>query len=850
MHQRDRDAGSGRVLPVDVPTGPDERPVFGRALILAVVLTLVVGLVPYGAWSTTAQTGRPGAPVFVEPGVRGPSVIATRAGIDPAAVAAQAGVTPGFVFDTAATGFSANLSDANVQALAANDNVSSIIVDREVTIADYTSYIPRTGADTSSVARIGQGANHNVGIAILDTGVGPVGGLNVVGGVNCIDGSSYADNQGHGTHVAGIAAARNNGSGVAGVAAGARIYSVKVLNAAGSGSITSLICGLEWVAENSGGINVANLSLGVRTSAGAACGTTGASALRNAVCGVIDEGIPVVVAAGNDGVDASSFSPANFPEVITVASLSDTNGRPGGGGAGCTARGVITADDSFSAFSNYGSLVDIIAPGGCITSLSRNGGTEVRSGTSMAAPAVAGAVALYGGLGGITVPQTSTFGLRYAANNGTTAGVLYIGNGSNPGATATPTRQATATRQATSTPTRQATATPTRQAGATATPGRPPRGTSTPRATATATRQATSTPTSQPGVTATPTRQATSTPAASGRPTRPPRTRSSDIATPTVRATTAPQATSTRAVSTSRPSRPPRVRNQGLDLAATVTAQRPARGAAPATTAPATPPQSPATATGVPATATSVPATATSAPTSTPVPPTETPVPPTATTAPTETPVPPTEVPTEVPTEIPTEIPTEVPVEIPTEIPTEVVPAVTPTIAPVNVTDNLGNGTVWYVLDDDETTTWYMTAPAPVVATEPVIQEPVIDPAAGDAAELPTEVPVEIPVQQPVVEPEDLALVLDLGYVQTVGSARWLWTDATYAHGVEIQVSLDGETWTTVAYPDTWNTIPGEYQTAEIWRDARYVRFMFPNAEQLPQVGGLAEVEIIPTPIA
>ena len=881
MHDRNGDVESGQERPLDGPVVAADRSAFGPALIMAIVVALVVGLVPFGAWSVTAQNGRPGAPVFIEPGVRGPSVIATRGGIDPAAVAAGAGVTPGFVYQSALTGFSANLTDSDVAILSADVNVSSIVIDRQVSIADYTTYIPRSGADTSSVARIGSGGSHgDVGIAIIDTGIASVSGLNVSGGTNCVGGSSYADDQGHGTHVAGIAAAPNNGSGVAGVAAGARVYAVKVLNAAGQGNLSQLICGLDWVAANAGGlgINVANLSLGLTTSAGPTCGN-GASALREAVCGVIGAGVPVVVAAGNNRVDASSFSPANYPEVITVASLSDTNGRPGGGGAGCTASGTVTGDDQFSAFSNFGSLIDVIAPGGCITSLSRNGGTEVRSGTSMAAPAVAGAVAMYGGLGGITVSQNSTFGLRNSAS-GTSAGVLYIGDGSNSGATATPTRQANATstptRQAnaTSTPTRQATA--TRQATSTPGGGRPPRGTSVPRATATAPQQATATPTRQAGATATPTRQATATP----RGGRPPRTRASDVgspretSTPTRQATagasvsptrqatstatsngrpprsgsgstSAPDATSTpnRVTNTPAPAatrssvRPPRITSQGADIAATIAVQRSAT--------------EPPTATTEPPTATTVP------PTATTVPPTETAVPATATTAPTETMVPTavptevaTEIPTEIPTAVPTEIPTEVPTEIPTEVPTEVVPTVTPTIAPVNATDTLGQGTAWYVLDDDETTTWYLAAPEPVVAPVPVVDEPVVDPAASADGEIAVEAPTEIPAAVPAAEPEDLALVLDLGYVQTVGAARWLWTDTTWAHGAVIEISLDGETWQTVGYPDTWNAIPGEYQSVDILADARYVRFMFPNVEQLPQVGGLAEVEILPVPTA
>ncbi len=200
--------------------------------------------------------------------------------------------------------------------------------------------------------------------------------------------------------------------------------------------------------------------------------------------------------------------------------------------------------------------------------------------------------------------------------------------------------------------------------------------------------------------------------------------------------------------------------------------------------------------------------------------------------------------PTEVPTEIATDIPTEVVTQEPMLAPTE-----TPTIAPAIVTDTFSQGTAWYAADGDPLTTWYMDVPAPVIS-EPAAEAPVDEtgdlPVDGTGG-VPAEAPVEV-VVEPTAAPEDLALEFDLGYVQTVGGVRVQWTETTYAHDAELQTSLDGETWTTVAYPDTYNAIPGEWEEIQLGIDTQYIRFLFPNVEQLTLVGGLSDVEILPPP--
>jgi subtilisin family serine protease len=161
------------------------------------------------------------------------------------------------------------------------------------------------------------------------------------------------------------------------------VVPVKVLSSSGSGSMSQIVAGLDWVAANSARIDVVNMSLG---------GVGTSSALNNAVQNLVNRGVTVVVAAGNSNRDARVIAPANATDVITVSALADYNGRAGGG-ATATCRNA-GADDSTASFSNYGTVVEIAAPGVCINSTRRGGGTTVMSGTSMASPHVAGAAAI------------------------------------------------------------------------------------------------------------------------------------------------------------------------------------------------------------------------------------------------------------------------------------------------------------------------------------------------------------------------------------------------------------------------------------------------------------------------
>jgi subtilisin family serine protease len=229
-------------------------------------------------------------------------------------------------------------------------------------------------------------------IAVIDTGVSPHPDLNLYRSVDCASdegcssSSPAPDAYGHGTLVAGVAAAKDNHRGVVGVAPGARIWNVRVFNDGGFGATSWVVAGLDWIAARADRIEVANASLQGYEDAG----------ITAAVEGATRKGVVVVVAAGNDGGDASRGYPASVPAAITVSAFIDTDGRPGGRGRSCeTDPGVFQRDDTFLDWSNFGSVVDVAAPGACITSTAPDGGYDTMSGTSIAAPHAAGAALLW-----------------------------------------------------------------------------------------------------------------------------------------------------------------------------------------------------------------------------------------------------------------------------------------------------------------------------------------------------------------------------------------------------------------------------------------------------------------------
>lgn len=264
----------------------------------------------------------------------------------------------------------------------------------------------------------------DVDIAILDSGIDSshpdlyvFDGVNCIGeNNNCITGS-YEDDYGHGTHVAGIAAAIDNDIGVVGVAPGARLWAIKTHGDQGSAELTDIIAGIDWVVAKATEIEVVNMSFG-RVVFNAA--------FREAIIAGVGAGVVFVAAAGNSSSDvygpdgqfadsglyeADDFIPAAFPEVAAVSAMADSDGKAGG------SRGKRFGylEDTIVPWSNYstgvwdenpvtcklnpptpcGAAMDLAAPGENIYSTALGGGYVTSGGTSMAAPHVTGAVALY-----------------------------------------------------------------------------------------------------------------------------------------------------------------------------------------------------------------------------------------------------------------------------------------------------------------------------------------------------------------------------------------------------------------------------------------------------------------------
>ena len=306
-------------------------------------------------------------------------------------------------------GFAARLSTAQVHALKDDPQVVSVTADRAIqafdtaplapgeTVPSGISRIEAASADTSQQTPGGA-------IAVIDTGIDLKNpDLNAVEGTNCINPAASAqDDHGHGTHVAGTIAAGNSGSGVVGVAPGAKLYAVKVLGSTGAGTVSSLICGIDWVAANAqaDNIKIANMSVGSAGPIPRSCATT-TDPEYAAVCRAVNVGVTMVASAGNSAVafdGARATVPAAYREVLAVTAMTDSDGRPGAVGGPPACR-VVEGDDTVARFSNYaatsvGAAHTIAAPGTCITSDFVGGGTAVLSGTSMAAPHVAGSVAL------------------------------------------------------------------------------------------------------------------------------------------------------------------------------------------------------------------------------------------------------------------------------------------------------------------------------------------------------------------------------------------------------------------------------------------------------------------------
>ncbi|HEX8694940.1 MAG TPA: S8 family peptidase [Longimicrobium sp.] len=297
-------------------------------------------------------------------------IVVLKAGASPRAAAAAAGATPRHVYHAALNGFAARLNAAQLAALRNNPQVDYISPDQVVTAAG-TQFYPTWGLDridqryrpldySYTYNRTGAGVN----LYVLDTGIRfthtEFGGRAVAG--YDVFGGDASDCNGHGTHVAGTA-----GGSTYGVAKAVNLISVRVLDCFGNGSTSGVIAGVDWVTANRVGLSVANMSLGGPAN----------YALDNAVQNSINSGVTYVIAAGNNNANTCNYSPSRVTDAIIVGNTNSTDTR--------------------YSTSNYGLCLDLFAPGTSITSAwyGSDTGTTVMTGTSMAAPHVAGIAAMY-----------------------------------------------------------------------------------------------------------------------------------------------------------------------------------------------------------------------------------------------------------------------------------------------------------------------------------------------------------------------------------------------------------------------------------------------------------------------
>lgn len=326
--------------------------------------------------------GEGGAPLFDRSSSNAPLYMVTfRDDVaDVRGAAAELGRRGGFVplavREHAARGFDAIIPPNALAAIRNDPRVAMIEEDGVVTL-DLPRETARPGGGSAGqqtpwgITRVG-GAGDGTGRTawIIDTGI-DLDHPDLNTSRNChthFTGTSPDDGNGHGTHVAGTVAAKNNTSGVVGVAANAYVCAVRVLGNSGSGQWSWIVNGVNYVAANGANGDVANMSLG---------GSGTNATLEKAVSDAAAKGIKFVLAAGNSGADANNFTPArvNGPNIYTISAVDSR---------GCMA-----------SWSNYGNPpVDYAAPGVSILSTWKGGGTKTISGTSMAAPHVAGILLL------------------------------------------------------------------------------------------------------------------------------------------------------------------------------------------------------------------------------------------------------------------------------------------------------------------------------------------------------------------------------------------------------------------------------------------------------------------------
>jgi subtilisin family serine protease len=359
--------------------------------------------------SPLASPATAAAPLFsaASRGIDGQYIVVLDEGADPRAAAAVAGIHPKFVYTAALHGFAAELSAGQLNALRNHPDVAYVEQDQEVraTAAPWNlDRIDQRSLPLNGVYSPSGSPGTGVHAYVIDTGI-YTAHTQFGGRANSVYdalGGNGQDCNGHGTHVAGIIGATTYG-----VANQVRLHGLRVLNCTGSGTTSAIIAAIDWVRVNRIDPAVANLSLGGGFS----------SAMNTAVNNLANSGVFVSVGAGGDNGDACNVSPASAASAMTVA--------------------ASTSSDAKASYTNYGSCVDIYAPGSSVISTwhTSTTATNTISGTSMAAPHAAGVAArykaTYGNAATVTIDSwiknRATLNVITGNPTGTPNRLLYVG---------------------------------------------------------------------------------------------------------------------------------------------------------------------------------------------------------------------------------------------------------------------------------------------------------------------------------------------------------------------------------------------------------------------------------------